>query len=145
MGFNCLNVTEPLPGDSSLFTNKKFWYSFDWYWKDERCLSLGWVDLGLVNRGTQLLSCYCNIHIIGNMLHHHRAVMKRSKMGEGGWGHRISRGINKERACEKCRGQLKKKCNFQVCSRKTCGFSMGLGFWPWFFQGVPSHNFTEFP
>ena len=48
--------------------------------------------------------------------------------GIGDWGYGISRGIQ-ERACgSNCRGQLKRKWNFQGCLIKTRGISMGLGF-----------------
>ena len=40
------------------------------------------------------------------------------RWGGGGWGQRISQGIE-ERACGSSKGQLKKKWNFQGCQRKT--------------------------
>ena len=42
----------------------------------------------------------------------------RKNPNMGGWGHRISKGIE-ERACGSSKGQLKKKWNFQGCQRKT--------------------------
>ena len=64
----------------------------------------------------------------------------------GGWReHGISRGIE-ERACGNSRSQLKKKWNFQGCSRKTdSGISLSLGFWRWNFQnGYRPHNLQNF-
>ena len=47
------------------------------------------------------------------------AIPKKNTHGWGeGWGHGISRDIE-ERACGNSRDQLKKKWNFQACSRKT--------------------------
>ena len=44
-------------------------------------------------------------------------------------------------------GQLKRKqVEFPgVFKKNSCGISMGLGFWPWNFQGVQvSHNYAQF-
>ena len=41
-------------------------------------------------------------------------------------------------------GSVKKEVEFPGVIKKRCGIFMGLGFWPWNFQGV-SHNFVEFP
>ena len=49
------------------------------------------------------------------------------KNSNSGVEDRFSGGIE-ERACGNSRGQLKKKWNFQWCSRKTRGISMGLDF-----------------
>ena len=53
-------------------------------------------------------------------------------------------GILKKEHVEIPGGQLKKKWDFPGYSRKSHGILMGLGFWPWNFQGE-SHNFAEFP
>ena len=55
---------------------------------------------------------------------------KNPNWWQGGWEHRFPMDI-KVRACGNSRGQLKRKLNFQGCSWKTCGISMGLCFWPW--------------
>ena len=55
-------------------------------------------------------------------------------------------GLLKKNEYGKSRCQLKKKWNFisrGVIKKKSCGISMGLGFWPWKFQWV-KHNFVEF-
>ena len=45
------------------------------------------------------------------------AIPDKIQTGDRGWGNRFSRGT-KERTCEYFRGQLRKKWNFQGCSRK---------------------------
>ena len=72
-----------------------------------------------------------------------RAIKEKNPNRGVGWGHGISGGIE-ERTCGNSRGQLKKKWNFQGCTRTNHVISMGLGFLPWNFQEV-SHNFAEFP
>ena len=45
----------------------------------------------------------------------------------------------------KFQGSIKKEVKFPgVIKKKSCGISIGLGFWPWNPQGV-SHNFAESP
>ena len=58
----------------------------------------------------------------------------RKKPNRGCWGHGISRGIE-ERAYGNSRGQLKKKWNFQGCSREThveFTWIMGSPVWDFF-------------
>ena len=45
----------------------------------------------------------------------------------------------------KSQGSVNKEAEFcGMLKKNSCGFSMGLGFWPYNFQGV-SYNFSKFP
>ena len=63
--------------------------------------------------------------------------------GRGGWGHKISRGIE-EKACGNIKGLAKKEVKLPgVMKKKSCGIPMGLGFQSWNFQEV-SYKLAEF-
>ena len=46
------------------------------------------------------------------------AIPDKIQTGDGGWGHSFSKGT-KERTCGNFKGHLRKKWNFQGCSRKS--------------------------